>query len=245
MSASIPNSESAIPDAPITWPLLDGAECRAAADAILALRPSWIQRHHEAPFYTLGAASYMDAEGGPAGRARYEAMAQQYNPALEEAFGPLFARVAEAVAERLQAPVALTVKQALPGFHVFLSHPGFEQQVAPIHTDKQYELLDWGGRTPEATLSITLPIVVPEHGAWMHVWGMHRRDWPAALVEGWQAMLMRAPRHDVSYKPGELVFHSGQFVHRIAPARSLGPDDARITLQAHGVLLDGVWQLYW
>jgi hypothetical protein len=234
-----------VPDAPIRWPLLDEGDCRDVAAAVLALRSSWLQRHPAGPFFSLGAASYLDANGGQPGRDKYEAMAAQYNPALEQAFGPLFARVTTSLADHLQAPVVLTKKQALPGFHVFLSHPAFEQQVAPIHIDLQHRLLDWEGVVPEATLSITLPILVPEHGASMNVWGVLDHDWPTPLSEGWQLRLKQAPRYDIHYTPGEMVFHSGRFVHRIAPARSLGPDDIRMTLQAHGVLLDGVWQIYW
>lgn len=234
-----------IPDAPISWPLLGADECRETLAGVMSLRSRWIQRHHEAPFYSLGAVSYLDAEGGPEARARYEAIAARENPVLDAAFGPLIRRVADAVAERLGEPVEPTTRQALPGFHVFLSHPGFEQQVAPIHTDKQYELLDWEGAVPEGVFSVTLPIAVPEHGAWMNVWGVHSRDWPLVLADGWQQQLMQSPKHHVRYTPGEIVFHTGQYVHRIAPSRTLGPDDVRITLQAHGVLLNGVWQLYW
>ncbi|HEY9724539.1 MAG TPA: hypothetical protein V6D47_21235 [Oscillatoriaceae cyanobacterium] len=234
-----------IPDAPIAWPLLSAEDCRTTLAAILDLRARWIQRHHEAPFYSLGAVSYLDAEGGPEARARYEAIAARENPVLMAIFGDLIRRVAASISEHLGQPVRLTVKQALPGFHVFLSHPGFEQQVAPIHTDKQYELLDWEGGVPEEVFSVTLPIAVPEHGAWMNVWGVHSRDWPMVLPEGWQHQLIQSPKHHVSYTPGELVFHTGQFVHRIAPSRALGPDDVRVTLQAHGVLLNGVWELYW
>jgi len=221
---------------------LDELACRQAVDAIFQLKPYWIPRHHEAPFFSLGAVSYIDAEQG---HAYYEELAARANPVLKTVFGPLINHVAASLAAHLGQPVVPTTKQALPGFHIFLSHPGFEQQVAPIHTDKQYELLDWDGRVPQAVFSVTMPIAVPQHGAWMNVWGVHARDWALVMGEGWQEQLKGSPTHHVSYTPGHLVFHTGQYVHRIAPSRQLGPDDMRITLQAHGVLLDGTWELYW
>lgn len=234
-----------IPDAPISWPLLGVDDCRETVATILGLQERWLPRHHEAPFYSLGAISYMDAQGGTEARLGYEALAARENPMLAQAFGPLMRRVADSVAERLGQPVELTARQALPGFHIFLSHPGFQQQVAPIHTDRQYELLDWEGAEPQGVFSVTLPIEIPRHGAWMNVWGVHARDWGLVFEEGWQQRLQQAPKHHVAYTAGHLVFHTGQFVHRIAPSRQLGPDDRRITLQAHAVLLNGVWQLYW
>ena len=42
-------------------PLLSAAECAAARETVFALSERWIARHALVPFFTLGAASYLDA----------------------------------------------------------------------------------------------------------------------------------------------------------------------------------------
>jgi hypothetical protein len=230
------------PDALEALPLLDGPACAAVVDAVLALHPHWLQRHPAAPFFTLGVASYLDATDD--GRALYEAAAAQQAPLLDEAFGPLYQKVTATLAQRLGEPVALARRQARPGFHVFLADPAFEEPVARVHCDLQHALLDWDGRTPEATLSFTLALELPAAGGGMDVWALRQAEWLALTPAQRLAAMAEAARRDIAYAPGELVLHSGELVHRIA-ATPLTPTDRRITLQGHGVRLDGRWQLYW
>jgi hypothetical protein len=42
-----------------------------------------------------------------------------------------------------------------------------------------------------------------------------------------------------------MAVHSGRLLHQAAPGRDLAPGDERITVQGHGVLAGGVWELYW
>lgn len=232
------------PDALEVLPLLDAAVCAATVETVFALQAHWIQRHPAAPFFTLGAASYLDAADAE-GRAAYEARAAHDAPVLDGAFGELYAQVAAALTARLDEPVGLAPRQARPGFHVFLAHPAFQQPVARVHCDLQHELLDWGGQVPDGTLSFTLAVELPADGGGMDVWALAQADWVAATPPERLQALKTAPRRDLAYQVGDLVLHSGELVHRIAATPVLRPEDRRITLQGHGVRLDGRWLLYW
>lgn len=227
------------PDAVHHWPLLEAGDCSAIVAAVEALKSEWTPRHPLAPFFTLGAASYLDGGAAP-----YLTAAARLNPLLDEAFGPLYGRLTHALSERLNAPVVLAERYARPGFHVFLAHPAFERPVASVHCDLQHQLVgEHAG--PDETLSFTMPVALPREGGGMDVWDCDQDDWlaqsPAARLE----TLKTRPRRDVAYALGELVLHSGRLVHRIQASQALAPDDARITLQGHGVRREGVWHLYW
>ncbi|HEY9724033.1 MAG TPA: hypothetical protein V6D47_18670 [Oscillatoriaceae cyanobacterium] len=228
------------PDALEALPLLSEADCAAACAQVHALQPYWVARHPEAPFYTLGAASYLDGSAGN----RYAALATRLNPHLDSAFAPLYARVCATLAARLGEPVQLAGTHARPGFHVFLAHEAFARPVARLHCDLQHELLPWDGAI-ESTLSFTLPVALPASGGGMEVWAIDTDAWLALELPERKAALTTLPRRDVTYTLGTLALHSGRLLHRIAPSAEVAPQDERITLQGHGVRIAGTWHLYW
>lgn len=230
--------------------LLTEAECETVAEEVFALRELWVHRNPEGPFYTLGAASYLDA-AGEQGNAPYYAKAARYNPVLLEHFGWLYERLGEALAQALSAPVEYDTRSARPGFHVFLAAKVFERPVASIHVDKQYELVDWSGADePDFghPLSFTVGIVLPRSGTGLNYW-----DLPYEALEGMtraqvEEYARTQPCRSRPYRLGHLVMHSGHMVHQIAPSAHLEPDDprdARITLQGHGIRCGGTWRIYW
>jgi hypothetical protein len=231
--------------------LLDADECRRAADAIQALRPYWEPRLPDAPFFTLGAASYLDAAKPATRTALYYEKAARLNPVLDENFDWLYARLLGALEERLAGRCAFEPRAARPGFHVFLPFPLFRLSVASIHVDLQYELLDWSGHSDpdfENPVSFTVSVVLPRGGGGLHTWDV---PYEAVRSLSRQEIARRfspvPPRHR-PYVPGGLVLHSGHTLHQIAPLPPTGagdPGDARITLQGHAVRSDGTWWLYW
>jgi hypothetical protein len=223
-------------------PLLDAAECEAVRGLVAASREAWTSRHPLAPFYTLGAASYLDGEDPPT----YRAIAEATNPVLAERFSGLLGRVAAVLEARLGAPVRATGRHALPGFHIFGSHPAFERGVASIHLDRQHLFLDWDEPAASLeTLTFTLPIALPASGAGLDAWDVGPEEWLPADPPTRLAKLKALPRRYHPYAAGTLVLHSGNFVHRIAPSQALGPGDERITYHGHGVRQGGTWHLYW
>jgi hypothetical protein len=204
----------------------------------------WIRRAR-VPFFSLGTASYMDAQLGD--RSYYE-KAQRSNRILWGHFDWLYDRVAAALEAHLQAPVRYVPQFALPGFHIFQSDPIFESETASIHCDLQYEKLDWTGfEAPNFAnpLSFTLAIELPVNGAGLLVWNLQRADiirLPRSTLREW--FKTSQPNYE-PYELGEMVVHSGHTVHQIAPMIAMLADDERITLQGHGIASAGIWHFYW
>jgi hypothetical protein len=225
-------------------PVLTADECARVRETIMALRPSWVRRSPWFPFFTIGAASYMDAAASPPG---YYRMAAQYNPILAEHFSWLYDRVAAVVSQHLGAPAAYAENLGLPGFHIYLSSKLFEKPIASIHCDSQYSLHDWSGRNADLDnpVSFTLSIALPKNGGGLNTWDV-TYDQVTAQPDGKLAELISGREliyH--AYQQGHMVMHSGHLLHQAAPGRDVQPEDERITLQGHGILAGGAWRLYW
>ena len=147
-------------------PVLSSEECELARLAVHALRSSWITRGSaDYPFYTVGAASYIDAVPGTT-PPRYSEILVATNPVLREHFDWLYARVMNKLSVHLQAVVRTADELALPGFHVWqgLSVP---TSSLSIHFDLQYMSVPWPdvARSDHSRpLSFTLPIALPRGG---------------------------------------------------------------------------------
>ena len=50
-----------------TLTVLSPGERAQVIEKVHGLRPAWVHRHDEVPFFTLGVASYLDAKGGRTG----------------------------------------------------------------------------------------------------------------------------------------------------------------------------------
>jgi hypothetical protein len=119
----------------------------------------------EYPYYTVGAASYIDAVSRTP-PPRYSEILVETNPVLREHFHWLYARLMYKLSVHLQAVVQTADELALPGFHVWqgLSVP---TSSLSIHFDLQYMSIPW----PDVSrsdcsrpLSFTLPIALPQGG---------------------------------------------------------------------------------
>ncbi len=227
--------------------LLDQAEVATVRAAVHAQRPLWIPRGTVRPFYTLGAASYLDARGGRF--AAYQEQAQQMNPILVKHFGWLLDRVRAALSTHVNAAVHFDDRLARPGFHIFRLDSVSPYASADVHYDQQYALIDWSALgTPDASsqLSVTLAIALPASGGGLLLWNINRLE------------LDRMPRDErlahatanrvatlLRYAPGRLVIHSGHQLHQIAGVADQVLGDERITLQAHALRVNGEWVIYW
>ena len=244
--------------------LLTAQEANNIHSVVENLKDLWIQRHPVVPFYTLGASNYFDIAYNP--QLPYYKMAKEYNPILLKHLGWLYERLADTLAQQLDAPVGYRETLALPGFHIFLSHKAFEQPKdlthqewfrhrynpevvgSPIHCDTPHLVVDWGtkqGIDFSNPMSFTLTIALPKSGAGMYVWDL-RLDETVSLSETELLNLLNSRDKKLySYKVGNMTLHSGFNYHQIAPMSNIEPDDVRITLQGHGLFYQGYWQLYW
>ena len=227
--------------------MLTEREATKACGIVHELRDHWIHRHAVLPFYTLGAASYLDATGGRF--AAYQELARRSNPVLAEHFGWLFNRVRQGFESLVGKPVSFGDRLALPGFHVFLAHPAFTEATASIHYDLQYQGIDWsevGAVDTADQRSLTLSVSLPAAGAGLRIWDIDAREMARLTVEEQRAR--RAANRQPTYVPytvGSLVIHTGHHLHQIAPLRDQRPEDERITLQAHAVPTGDRWVMYW
>jgi hypothetical protein len=242
-------------------------EPTAAASFVQAIDDEvgrWTKRDLFADFYTLGAASYLDAVADLDG---YTARAAATNPMLRARFGALYDAVIAALAPSF-GDCALHEPLGHPGFHIFGHRPratnslltiaAMERLTASIHTDRQFEphhatWSSFGAADLEHTMTFTLALELPHRGAGLCFW-----DDPSAVHSGdgdayadyvrdafdFDELLGVSAPAIIPYRLGQLFFFIGQQRHVIAPSWSLSPTDRRITLQGHGVCCDEIWRLY-
>ncbi len=222
---------------PTAHRFLDADDCTRARAAVDALKRYWIPRHPELPSFTLGAAAYLDIPTD--GVRQYYTRATRARRALHREFGWLYERLVAAVEAALGSPAAITNVYAPPGFHLFQHHDRLGDLQPKLHYDLQHEHLDWNtspNADPSRRFSFTVPIAIPAAGAGLYTWPiLHGED-------------RRPTEADATYHPyalGDLFVHDGAHLHQIAADRPLNPGEERVTFQGHGVLDDGVWQLYW
>ena len=178
------------------------------------------------------------------GRLLYHWNARRLNPVLRARLGWMYDRIERRLAEALAAPTCYPADLALPGFHVF-SRPILEKS---IHFDEQHRQLDWGksGHVDlDHPLSFTLAIALPAAGAGLNLWDVDRNECRGLSAAEREELRRSRRKIVVPYRVGKMVCHSGYRLHQIADAADFAPGDERITLQGHGIMRDGVWQLYW
>jgi len=264
--ADVPFADHAVvPDAPHGFiPVFSHDECASIAALVDEEVSRWTRREMwPVDFYTLGAASYLDAIADLDG---YYALARDQNPALRARFSWVYDVVIARLA-RVFGRCTLHDPLAYPGFHVFGHRPSstnnavtvnaMESLIASIHIDRQYAphhalwstFADIDMAHP---LTFTIAIELPAQGAGLCVWdddsvGIYDDGSAfAAHVRGLDYPGLRTvpvPRV-VPYRAGELFYFMSDLRHQIAPSLSLSPRDRRITLQGHGLRCDGAWRLY-
>jgi len=202
--------------------------CSAAVDRLWALSDRWTRRGPA--FFTLGAATYLDVCGGTS-LARYDHLHQAADPVIRDHFTDLLEPLRTAIADLTGQGADYHPALALPGFHIFLAgslHLGMRDN---LHLDLQHTYLPLPADLFTPTLTFTLPLETPVGGAGIEFCLPAAGDPRGRLVEE-------------PYVAGELLVHSGRALHRRAH-RPASDRCRRITLQGHGVLIDGRWRLYW
>lgn len=210
--------------------VLTPVECARVHESVLGLRDHWCQPYPDFEFFTLGAASYLDAT--KSGDQSYKRKARRDNQVLKRHFGWLLEKVCAALNGALDSEVFFDEAMALPGFHIIPMDQDFSKEV---HADLQYENIVFdpkhGTIDFERQLSTTLAIVIP----------------PGAGLDYWDSMadVTRVPAKHLSYRSGWMALHPGCEPHRIAMGKGAGPGRERITLQAHAAPGSKGWLLYW
>ena len=216
-------------------------ECIELRDRVLDSRAHWLTRGLQ--FYTLGAASYLDAA---VNREQYAAAAARLNPILAQDFADVYARLVEFFQGLLRQPVSVGGDLALPGFHVFEFRGGYRdplQIVERAHFDLQWELLRPADLASQ-TMSFTVPIELPSGGGAMQLWNARYRELVRAGVAAPDYARAHSSRR-LSYSVGHAVLHDGLILHAIGESLTNRPRGQRITLQGHLMCEGDAWVMYW
>ena len=248
-------------------------DCNKLKKTIYDLDKLWINRSQErrfsfetetkisrAPFWTLGAVSYLDSVASPA---RYNKHKQALNPVLIKKFGWIYDIICKTLESELQNPVVIDKFLAYPGFHIFSAKTGdliepeyikmFEEPLGSVHVDIQYEEHHehWNkfnnvGFTDTDTMSFTIPIDLPSGGGGLYTW----EDDVNAVSFNYNTNenklgKLKSVSTSHPYHVGEMIYFMGHLLHQMMPGVNIQRDDKRITVQGHGQKCDGVWRLYW
>lgn len=222
--------------------ILEASECAEIREQVMALRTNWTPRG-EGRFFTLGAASYLDA---PEQRPAYFAAAQASNELLRGYFGWLHERVRTFFEDLLGESATFHDQYALPGFHIFFFNG--EDRSTDRAANRAHFDLQWmqaiSGEDPSGTVSFTLPIELPSGGSSMEIWHVRYQDAMQLGLSGGEYAL-KHPSQTIRYVPGRVVVHDGLILHAIGTSVLAKPQGFRITLQGHGARLSSGWLLYW
>lgn len=198
------------------------------------LRPMWIQNRKDGPWFTLGAAAYLDALDGPRD---YLERADFFNKIMMEVFGWLYEKYLSHIKK-----IAGTEKVyfhpyfALPGFHIFQYRPELllrDDLQMQIHRDQQYKLLDFSGPITKH-LSATLCVLLPKEGGGLNYWTSKLDQEPKTTPEFYK------------YTEGSISYHFGDLWHQIAPPKNPTIFCERITFQGQAAFreVDESWIIY-
>jgi hypothetical protein len=218
-------------------------ECRQVADAVLDLREDWIVRSPGGQFFTLGVNAYMDLAQAVDADAAYFGPARSANQMLKQQFAGVHDTLAKVMEQALSLPTRYADDLAMPGFHVWVGRGIPSRAGASIHFDLQYQRVLARPRYAHAsgTVSFTLPVRLPAAGSSLRVWPSCTYPDDASRV----AAIRQTAPEVVPYHLGCAIVHSGHVLHQIGATPSVQPDDLRITLQGHGLVVDDELILYW
>jgi hypothetical protein len=233
--------------------ILSPEEAGRACDTVTGLSAHLVDRGtHPGCFFTLGAASYIDASRD--GILGYRSRLRELNPILADHFGWLYDAVRGRLEEALGGECYFDPDVALPGFHLWFHPCIFVRPNASVHFDLQYRHLQWPGREKAdfgRLFSFTLPLRLPSAGGGLNTWDVSQTAYRSLVNRGVVAAPEDVVRLNVvemafhPYAVGTLVLSRDPVLHQIAPVPRTEPGDGRITLQGHGLWCDGRWLLYW
>ncbi|MCH2171881.1 hypothetical protein MK489_13940 [Myxococcota bacterium] len=224
---------------------IDHSDCERVRSTLLQLSEFWRKRNTKLPLFTLGAATYIDSRPD---LKTYYGYVKSDNPILWEHFEWVYQRLVVALGKYIGGPINFDHDQAVPGFHLYRFHPAFEKNIAEIHFDRQQTRLRWPENAEidwSDPISFTLPIALPRTGGGLHTWEIDWQEFREAGSEARKLLIRDSSKTLHVYRLGELVVHSGNQLHQVAPGVHLSPEDERFTLQGHGLYCDGAWRLYW
>jgi hypothetical protein len=189
----------------------------------------------EIPFYSFGAAGYMDLSEH--GKDFYKQEFEKTNPILKQEFSDLYEKVFSALKKLYKKDFELYENAAFPGFHVFLNDDVFEIALASRHVDLQYKDIEWQGIEvdPSKSISFTLYLELPKNGGGVYYWDLFYEDLKDYDLQKREEIIHKNERKLKTFNEGDMFIHNGHQYHQIAPFFDIEPEDQRISLQGHAI----------
>jgi hypothetical protein len=250
--------------------ILNKDQCESVLNVVDSLRKQWLNISSTSdegergypPLWTLGAASYRDGRNN---LKKYHKIKIRENKTLIENFSGLYDILISKL-EPCIGSVDLEYDLALPGFHIFGERGQVKEEdtlnipkniLSMVHKDElnkmHYDFLasKYYKVDRNSVLSVTLSISLPQLGSGLCVWGDELERF--STVEGFARDVLDSEIYDnfnlgkpkvIPYREGSAFCFSGISYHHISPIKKVYPGDRRVTLQAHGIICDGAWRLF-
>jgi hypothetical protein len=251
--------------------MLSPDDCASVVSRIDLLRSDWLNLSTYSvedgkvgypPLWNLGASSYRD---GWRGEKFYHKIKNRENKILIENFSDLYDIFVKKLSENI-GPSEIETTLAYPGFHIFgeknhvdkiVNIKISKEFVEFIHKDKLYDLhynhlsRIYKNVYRSQIISVTLSIKLPTIGSGLCVWEPELKQY--STTEGFAQEIIKLGLYEdfhlgmpeiIPYIEGSAFCFSGESFHQIAPTPTIYPGDRRITLQAHGIMCDGKWRLF-
>lgn len=225
---------------------LGGPElCAELARRVRLQRGAWVPRHAALPAFSFGPACELDLEG-PEDLEAYLAGVASYASPMRQLFDDFWPGLTGRLAAHLKAPVRLSERLALPSFRIIEAHPHWGSGLALAPQQHQAMLWPWGQGAEQApSFSFVMAVELPAAGAGLDVWAVDVAAWRAWPEAEREAKLAAVPRQDRPLALGELLLHSGRWVHRVAlPSSWAAGDERLIVLEGHALFVEGAWELF-
>jgi hypothetical protein len=217
-------------------PILTAAESGQVREQVMALQPLWDEERHR-----LGAGiSYYRP------RVLYYATSKQMNPILRKHFDWMYDKLIDAFSKHFGMPTQFRDDLALPGFNIYCGPQDFSRIRYNVHIDLQFMELNWepkGSADFDSTMSFTLPIASPVHGAGLNIWDIKQNDIPEQELDNSELLAAKNALYQ-RYEVGVATIHDGRHYHQMTVAENWQADDERITLQGHGLVQNGSLVIY-
>ena len=220
----------------IHLPCFSKAEGAQICKILFSIQDAWDLRNKRAiqdtpsyKWYTVGAPLYLDSDL----LGNYTEKSEVYNEVLRTNFKPYLDILLKVLAAHTGYKTELMADSnnhvSLVGFHIHTSGTLFTNFVSRMHTDLQWKSLAiLLGQDPEVFehnnhYTFTIPVMIPYMGAFL-----------------------ATPEGKVKYSLNKMLIHSGQEPHALTgtPFISL-PNDYRIMMQGHAILINDTLYLYW
>lgn len=241
----------------------DPSLCAAACREIYEQRQRWRAHrlNNQPPFYTLGAASYLDLGFASRSLDDYLGDAGFLWHWAGDAVLTIIGRVRDELTAHLQKDVRFSPVLPAPGFHILIGAaiPKTDcaravQDCRSSHFDMQYRYIPWerwyASIDRASPVSFTLPLKLPAAGGGLTLWEslsveQLRADVASNRFPDMVSAANATSSTTIPYRVGSMVVHSGHLLHQMAGIAKRSVTDERITLQGHGIFADGAWCLYW